>query len=165
MGDLAVSWHGAPFNGEGYRKVRAWLAHRGLTVEGKRVLRLMRHHLLAPWLGPPNGDPAHTATITTARGAPNRGGGSLTMLDIETRSHSGVGIDDRVGTATLNRRCRETRRDAPVRSSDSAPLLTTAPWAPMLEPSAAGTATDIHRQLRPRTSHSSGSRAGMSIQD
>src|SRR5438094_8501797 len=46
-----------PFHGEGYRKVRARLAHRGLAVSGKRVLRLMRQHqLLAPRrLGPPNG--------------------------------------------------------------------------------------------------------------
>ena len=58
-----------PFHGEGYRKVRARLAHRGLAVGGKRVLRLMRqHHLLAPRrLGPPNGDPAHAGTITTTR--------------------------------------------------------------------------------------------------
>ena len=28
-----------PFHGEGYRKVRARLAHRGLAVGGKRVLR------------------------------------------------------------------------------------------------------------------------------
>ena len=56
-----------PFHGEGYRKVRARLVHRGLRVSGKRVLRLMREHqLLAPRrLGPPNGDPAHTGTITT----------------------------------------------------------------------------------------------------
>jgi putative transposase len=60
-----------PFHGEGYRKVRARLAHRGLAVSGKRVLRLMREQqLLAPRrLGPPNGDPAHTGTITTT--APN----------------------------------------------------------------------------------------------
>ena len=60
-----------PFHGEGYRKVRARLAHRGLAVSGKRVLRLMRQHqLLAPRrLGPPHGDPAHTGTITTT--APN----------------------------------------------------------------------------------------------
>jgi putative transposase len=47
----------APFNGEGYRKVRARLARRGVAVGGKRLLRLMRHHqLLAPRrLGPPNG--------------------------------------------------------------------------------------------------------------
>src|SRR5207253_1551270 len=53
----------------GYRKVRARLAHRGLGIGGKRVLRLMRvHHLLAPRrLGPPNGDPAHAGTITTTR--------------------------------------------------------------------------------------------------
>src|SRR5438552_8319658 len=68
-----------PFHGEGYRKVRARLAHRGLTVGGKRVLRLMRQHqLLAPRrLGPPNGDPAHLGTITTTRtrcGAPTRRG-------------------------------------------------------------------------------------------
>lgn len=46
-----------PFHGEGYRKVRARLAHRGLHLGGKRVLRLMRAHgLLAPRrLGPPNG--------------------------------------------------------------------------------------------------------------
>ena len=38
-----------PFHGEGYRKVRARLAHRGLHLGGKRVLRLMRTHgLLAP---------------------------------------------------------------------------------------------------------------------
>jgi putative transposase len=56
-----------PFHGEGYRKVRARLAHRGLAVGGKRVLRLMREHqLLAPRrLGPPNGDPAHGGTIIT----------------------------------------------------------------------------------------------------
>jgi hypothetical protein len=48
-----------PFHGEGYRKVRARLAHRGVAVSGKRVLRLMRAHgLLAPRrLGPPNGNP------------------------------------------------------------------------------------------------------------
>ena len=60
-----------PFHGEGYRKVRARLAHRGLAVSGRRVLRLMRQHqLLAPRrLGPPNGDPAHAGTIITT--APN----------------------------------------------------------------------------------------------
>ncbi|MGH7373738.1 MAG: IS3 family transposase [Candidatus Rokuibacteriota bacterium] len=58
-----------PFHGEGYRKVRARLAHRDLRVSGKRVLRLMRRHqLLAPRrLGPPNGDPAHAGTIITTR--------------------------------------------------------------------------------------------------
>jgi transposase InsO family protein len=58
-----------PFHGEGYRKVRARLAHRGLRLGGKRVLRLMRaHSLLAPRrLGPPNGNPAHDGTIITAR--------------------------------------------------------------------------------------------------
>ena len=58
-----------PFHGEGYRKVRARLAHRGLAVGGKRVLRVMRTHgLLAPRrLGPPNGNPAHDGTITTDR--------------------------------------------------------------------------------------------------
>ena len=58
-----------PFHGEGYRKVRARLAHRGVAVSGKRVLRLMRAHgLLAPRrLGPPNGNPAHDGTITTER--------------------------------------------------------------------------------------------------
>src|SRR5262249_13061242 len=58
-----------PFHGEGYRKVRARLAHRGLAVGGKRVLRLMReHHLLAPrQVGPPNGNPAHDGTIITTR--------------------------------------------------------------------------------------------------
>jgi hypothetical protein len=32
----------SPFHGEGYRKVRARLVHRGRPVSGKRVLRLMR---------------------------------------------------------------------------------------------------------------------------
>ncbi len=59
----------SPFHGEGYRKVRARLAQRGLAVGGKRVLRLMRQHgLLAPRrLGPPNGNPAHDGTIITDR--------------------------------------------------------------------------------------------------
>ena len=59
----------SPFHGEGYRKIRARLAHQGLALGGKRVLRLMRaHQLLAPRrLGPPNGDPAHAGTITTTR--------------------------------------------------------------------------------------------------
>lgn len=59
----------SPFHGEGYRKVRARLAHRGLAVSGKRVLRLMRKHgLLAPRrLGPPSGDPVHAGTIVTDR--------------------------------------------------------------------------------------------------
>src|SRR5438309_4902091 len=58
-----------PFHGEGYRKIRARLAYRGFAIGGKRVLRLLRQHqLLAPRrLGPPNGDPAHAGTITTAR--------------------------------------------------------------------------------------------------
>ncbi len=58
-----------PFHGEGYRKVRARLAHRGVAVGGKRVLRLMRlHGLLAPRrLGPPHGNPAHDGTIITER--------------------------------------------------------------------------------------------------
>jgi len=58
-----------PFHGEGYRKIRARLAHRGLHLGGKRVLRLMRTHgLLAPRrLGPPNGNPAHDGTIITDR--------------------------------------------------------------------------------------------------
>jgi transposase InsO family protein len=59
----------SPFHGEGYRKIRARLAHRGLAVSGKRVLRLMHQYgLLAPRrLGPPNGDPAHAGTIITDR--------------------------------------------------------------------------------------------------
>jgi hypothetical protein len=58
-----------PFHGEGYRKVRARLAHRGYAASGKRVLRLMRAHslLVGRRLGPPNGNPAHDGTITTAR--------------------------------------------------------------------------------------------------
>jgi hypothetical protein len=49
-----------PFHGEGYRKVRARLAHRGLHLGGKRVLRLMRAHgLLAP-----------RRLLTTARSSP-----------------------------------------------------------------------------------------------
>jgi transposase InsO family protein len=59
----------SPFYGEGYRKIRARLAHQGLHVGGKRVLRLMRAHgLLAPRrLGPPNGNPAHDGQIITDR--------------------------------------------------------------------------------------------------
>ena len=66
-GSTPSSWRGsarssrrALFHGEGgYRKIRARLANQGLTVSGKRVLRLMRRHgLLAPRrLGPANGDP------------------------------------------------------------------------------------------------------------
>ena len=59
----------SPFHGEGYRKVRARLAHAGLCVGGKRVVRLMRQHqLLAPRrLGPPNGNSAHDGRIITDR--------------------------------------------------------------------------------------------------
>jgi transposase InsO family protein len=59
----------SPFHGEGYRKIRARLAHTGVAVGGKRVLRLMRQHrLLAPRrLGPPNGNPAHDGRIVTER--------------------------------------------------------------------------------------------------
>lgn len=59
----------SPFHGEGYRKVRARLRHRGLAVGGKRVLRLMRaHRLLAPRrLGPRNGNPAHDGRIVAAQ--------------------------------------------------------------------------------------------------
>jgi putative transposase len=59
----------SPFHGEGYRKVRARLAHQDLRVGGKRVWRLMREHrLLAPRrLGPPNGNPAHDGRIITDR--------------------------------------------------------------------------------------------------
>lgn len=69
LGAIRAVLAATPFHGEGYRKVRARLAHRGLAIGGKRVLRLMRvHHLLAPRrLGPPNGDPAHAGTITTTR--------------------------------------------------------------------------------------------------
>ena len=69
VGAIRAVLAATPFHGEGYRKVRARLAHRGLALGGKRVLRLMRvHHLLAPRrLGPPNGDPAHAGTITTTR--------------------------------------------------------------------------------------------------
>jgi putative transposase len=56
-----------PFYGEGYRKVRARLAHHGLHIGGKRVLRPMqRHGLLAPRrFGHPNRDPAHAGTLVT----------------------------------------------------------------------------------------------------
>ena len=59
----------SPFHGDGYRKIRARLAHRGLAVSGKRVLRLMRQHSLLARrrLGPPNGDPAPAGTIITDR--------------------------------------------------------------------------------------------------
>ena len=69
MAEIRAVLAACPFHGEGYRKVRARLAHRGVAVSGKRVLRLMRAHgLLAPRrLGPPNGNPAHDGTITTER--------------------------------------------------------------------------------------------------
>ena len=69
VGAIRAVLAATPFHGEGYRKVRARLAHRGLALGGKRVLRLMRgHHLLAPRrLGLPHGDPAHAGTITTTR--------------------------------------------------------------------------------------------------
>src|SRR4029453_5524564 len=57
--EVVAAIHGVlaatPFHGEGYRKVRARLAHRGLAIGGKRRL------------GPPNGDPAHAGTITPPR--------------------------------------------------------------------------------------------------
>lgn len=67
--EIRATLAACPFHGEGYRKVRARLAHRGLAVGGKRVLRLMRiHGLLAPRrLGPPNGNPAHDGTIVMNR--------------------------------------------------------------------------------------------------
>ena len=69
VGEIRAVLAACPFHGEGYRKVRARLAHRGYAASGKRVLRLMRAHgLLAPRrLGPPNGNPAHDGTITTDR--------------------------------------------------------------------------------------------------
>jgi putative transposase len=69
LGAIRAILAACPFHGEGYRKVRARLAHRGYAVSGKRVLRLMRTHgLLAPRrLGPPNGNPAHDGTIITDR--------------------------------------------------------------------------------------------------
>src|SRR6266852_1685510 len=49
VGAIRAVLAATPLHGEVYRKVRARLAHRGLAVGGKRVLRLMRqHHLLAP---------------------------------------------------------------------------------------------------------------------
>jgi HTH-like domain len=67
-----------PFHGEGYRKVRARLAHRGLAVGGKRVLRLMRtHRLLAP-LGRPK-DSGATAPSTPAKDRPGSWFGGAIM--------------------------------------------------------------------------------------
>ncbi len=67
VGAIRAVLAATPFHGEGYRKVRTRLAHCGLAVSGKRVLRLMRaHQFFAPRrLGPPNGDPAHAGRITT----------------------------------------------------------------------------------------------------
>jgi len=69
LGAIRAILAACPFYGEGSRKVRARLAHRGLRVGGKRVLRLMRlHGLLAPRrLGHPHGDPAHAGTLVTDR--------------------------------------------------------------------------------------------------
>ena len=41
LGAIRDILQATPFHGEGYRKVRARLAHRGLAVSGKRVMRLM----------------------------------------------------------------------------------------------------------------------------
>ena len=59
----------SPFVGEGYRKVRARLAARGIRVGGNRVLRLMRENgLLAPVRrGRPRGDRSHGGRIRTER--------------------------------------------------------------------------------------------------
>jgi putative transposase len=59
-----------PFHGEGYRTVRARLAHRGSGH--RRDARLAGDAGASPAcpaarLGPPNGDPAHAGTITTTR--------------------------------------------------------------------------------------------------
>ena len=58
-----------PFHGDGYRKVWAHLAHRGLAVGGKRVLRQMRANkfLTSRRLGPPNENPAYDGPIITHR--------------------------------------------------------------------------------------------------
>src|SRR6266446_7242055 len=56
----------SPFPGEGYRKIRARLAHRGVAVSGKRVLRLLRQHGL---LAPPSVGPG---TIRRAAEGPRR---------------------------------------------------------------------------------------------
>ena len=56
----------SPFHGEGYRKIRARLAHRGVAVSGKRVLRLLRQHGL---LAPPSVGPG---TIRRAAEGPRR---------------------------------------------------------------------------------------------
>src|SRR5262249_47868727 len=44
------------FHGEGYRKIRARLAHRGLAIGGERGFRTMRAPPLTP--PPPGGPPA-----------------------------------------------------------------------------------------------------------
>jgi putative transposase len=56
----------SPFHGEGYRKVRARLRHRGVRTASERVRRLMReHHPQAPRRGGnPHGPKAHGGTIT-----------------------------------------------------------------------------------------------------
>src|SRR5438552_9794864 len=78
-----------PFHGEGYRKVRARLAHRGLAVSGKRVLRLMRQHqLLAPRrLGPPHGDPVGSEVGMDARRAVGPARLAVERLDLRRQLH------------------------------------------------------------------------------
>ena len=112
-----------PFHGEGYRKVRARLAHRGLAVSGKRVLRLMRPHgLLAPRrLGPPNGNPAHDGTITTDapgrdvgdrrdpllhRGGRAGAGSSAPSITTSTRSWAGTRPRSAIGGRRSSRFAR-----------------------------------------------------------
>src|SRR5207249_8284242 len=121
-----------PFHGEGYRKVRARLGHRGLHLGGKRVLRLMRAHgLLAPRrLGPPNGNPAHDGTIITdrpdvmwgtdaTRSTPNRtagAGSSARLITISTKSSAGT----RRSSAIAGRRSSPFARASAMPSDASA---------------------------------------------
>ena len=66
-----------PFHEEGYRKIRARLAHRGLHLGGKRVLRLMREHGLR----------ARAGTIPQSqRRAIGRGSGSSSVRSRSTSS-------------------------------------------------------------------------------
>jgi hypothetical protein len=62
----------SPFQGEGYRKIRARLAHGGLAVSGKRVLRVIRaHSLLARYTAYDALRPLHSG-MAAARGVEHR---------------------------------------------------------------------------------------------
>jgi putative transposase len=65
---IAAEVAASPFHGEGYRKIRARLRHRGIRTAPRRVRRLMKAHgLQAPHRLRPQQNHAHDGTIATER--------------------------------------------------------------------------------------------------